>query len=259
MCLIVFAWQQHPKAGLLLAANRDEFHARPAAPAGFWPDAPQILAGRDLEAQGTWLGISRSGRFAAITNIRDPQPRAATALRSRGELTSGFLLGDEQPQDFLASVAARVADYQGFNLLLGDGQSLWYLHGSRDAPGKPTPLKPGIYGLSNAALDVPWPKVIAARDALRASLSDADAPPHEGLRQCLQDRRLAETVALAEQGLNGDMARQLSAQFIVTPAYGTRCCTTLRLHADGSRDFAEQRFDNQGEITGCDEFTLPAP
>lgn len=258
MCLIVFAWQQHPQASLLLAANRDEFHARPAAPAAFWPGATAILAGRDLEAQGTWLGISAGGRFAAITNIRDPRADEAGALRSRGELTCEFLRGDEPPRDYLAAVAARIRDYQGFNLLVGDRQSLWYLHGSQEAPGTPTPLAPGIYGLSNAALDVPWPKVTAARNALRTALEGPEAPTHDQLRDCVQDRRLADAPALAREGLDGDMARQLSAQFIVTPTYGTRCCSTLRQHADGSRDFAEQRFDPEGVITGCDEFSLPA-
>lgn len=259
MCLIVFAWRQHPRAGLLLAANRDEFHARPAAAAGFWPEAPQILAGRDLEARGTWLGISRNGRFAAITNIRDPGSSEGRAARSRGELTRDFLHGAAAPGDYLADVAGRIGDYQGFNLLVGDGQSLWYLHGAREAPEQPTPLAPGIYGLSNAALDVPWPKVERARATLRAMLDPADLPDHAALRRCVQDRRLADADALSGHGLDGEMARQLSAQFIVTPSYGTRCCTTLRVHADGRADFAEQRFDSAGVLAGCDEFVLPAP
>lgn len=259
MCLIVFAWRQHPSAALLLAANRDEFHARPAAPAGFWPQAPGILAGRDLEARGTWLGISRAGRFAAITNIRDPGAGERRAPRSRGELTRDFLDGNTPPQEYLEDVASRMGNYQGFNLLVGDLDSLWYLHGAREAPGLPARLAPGIYGLSNAALDVPWPKVERARAALAAALTAGAPPDHEALRRCVQDRRLADAAALSGHGLEGEMARRLSAQFIVTPGYGTRCCTTLRLHADGRRDFAEQRFDSAGELTGCDEFELPAP
>lgn len=256
MCLIVFAWQQHPTASLLLAANRDEFHERPAAAAHYWDDAPQLLAGRDLQAGGTWLGVSRGGRFAAITNIRDPAAEAGGAPRSRGELTTNFLVGTQAPGDYLAEVAGRRNDYQGFNLLVGDGDSLWYLHGNRDAPSGPESLAPGIYGLSNAALDVPWPKVQRARDRLKDAMAAKQLPDHEMLRACLSDRSLADPEALEKQNLSGAMARQLSAQFIVTPRYGTRCCTSLRQHRNGKLEFQEQRFDSQGELQGTEVFAL---
>ena len=154
MCLIVLAWRQHREYPLLLAANRDEFHRRPAAPADFWPQQPALLAGRDLEAGGTWLGISRSGRFAAVTNIRDPDAQGS-APRSRGELTRDFLAGAAPPAAYLDAVAARRGDYLGFNLLLGDSEALWYLHGGGASWAAPRRLAPGIHGLSNAALDVP--------------------------------------------------------------------------------------------------------
>lgn len=256
MCLIVFAWQQHPEAPLLLAANRDEFHNRPAAPAAFWEDSPQVLAGRDLQAGGTWLGVSREGRFTAITNIRDPEAGEKGARRSRGELTHNFLAGSQSPQDYLNAIADSVADYLGFNLLVGDRNSLWYLHGSALEQATPRALAPGIYGLSNAALDVPWPKVQRARDGLNTIVQSPKPPSHTQLRECLSDRTLAEEQALWEQNLSGDMARQLSAQFIVTPHYGTRCCTTLRQGAGGSLEFQEQRFDSLGELQGTQAFEL---
>jgi uncharacterized protein with NRDE domain len=241
---------------LLLAANRDEFHARQAAPAGFWEDQPDLLAGRDLEAGGTWLGLSRRGRFAAITNIRDPRAGERRAARSRGDLTRDFLAGSESPRAYLESVATRIDDYLGFNLLVGDGDALWYLHGSPGSTPEPAMLKPGIYALSNAALDVPWPKVELARKKLTDLLSGAQAPGHSQLRNCVSDRSLAEAAALAELGLEGEMTRQLSAQFIVTPRYGTRCSTTLRWAADGQLELEEQRFDVHGHLAGSESFSL---
>ncbi|EED31867.1 hypothetical protein NOR53_3315 [gamma proteobacterium NOR5-3] len=256
MCLIVFAWQQHPALPLLMAANRDEFHARPASGATYWEDSPEVLAGRDLQAGGTWLGVSRSGRIAAITNIRDPAAGDRSALRSRGELTHNFLAGGASPETYLAEIADRIGDYQGFNLLVGDRQSLWYLHGNAADKTPPRALAPGIYALSNAALDVPWPKVRRAREQLHNALQGHDAPDHDALRSCLGDRSLADAQALLEQNLDGEMARQLSAQFIVTEHYGTRCCTTLRQHAHGLLEFQEQRFDARGELAGSDTFEL---
>jgi uncharacterized protein with NRDE domain len=270
MCLIVFAWQQHPTIPLLLAANRDEFHERPAAPANFWEDYPQILAGRDLQAKGTWLGVSRGGRFAAITNIRDPGAPERNAPRSRGELPQRFLAGSQTPEDYLCEVAQKVGEYQGFNLLVGDGQSLWYLHGGAATnaesnaaePAVPKCLGPGIYGLSNAALDVPWPKVQRGREELAQLLmgetgpiAEETTPTHAQLGACLSDRSLAHQQDLAEQDLVGEMARQLSAQFIVTPGYGTRCCSTLRQQHD-RLEFQEQRFDARGELVGTEVFEL---
>lgn len=255
MCLIVFAWQQHAQMPLLLAANRDEFHARPTAPAGFWTDEPDILAGRDLQAGGTWLGVSRSGRFAAITNIRDPRG-GNPSLRSRGELSRDFLAGRQNPKEYLQALETRIGDYQGFNLLVGDSESLWYLHGARPTAG-PQALAPGIYGLSNAALDVPWPKVTLAKRALREALTRDTAPPTAAaLGNCLADRSLADADDLAGQGLQGEMARRLSAQFIVTADYGTRCKTILRCTRQGIWEFAETRFDARGDSTGTSEFSL---
>jgi len=258
MCLIAFAWRVDPAFPLLVAANRDEFHARPTAPADFWEDAPEILAGRDLQAGGTWLGVSTRGRFAAVTNIRDPGAGRA-APRSRGDLPTAFLGGNEAPATYLARVAERVSAYQGFNLLVGDGTQLWYLHG---VPGEqPRCLEPGIYGLSNAALDVPWPKVCRARDRLREVIAGEadlchDTLAHDALAACVADRSLSARGALRDERLEGEMARRLSAQFIVTDTYGTRCQSTLLQEAGARIHFRERRFDASGQVTGEDAYTL---
>lgn len=259
MCLITFAWRVHPQAPLLLAANRDEFYRRASAPLARWSEAPQVIAGRDLEARGTWLGISDRGRFAAVTNIRDPDAASRRAPRSRGELTADFLRGSEAPGPYLATVAARRSEYLGFNLLLGDGDELWYLGGDGTRPATPRPLKPGIYGLSNAALDVPWPKVERARQALAREAAVAAPADHDALAACVDSRELADEADLHGHGLEGDMARRLSAQFIVTETYGTRCQTTLRRLADGRCDIRERRFDHRGAVEGETLVELPAP
>jgi len=254
MCLIVLAWRQHDAAPLLLAANRDEFHERPSATAEYWTDEPAILAGRDLRAGGTWLGLSRGGRFATITNIRDPGGGSPAGARSRGELVAQFLTSGEAPESFLRGVAARVDDYQGFNLLVCDGESLWYLHGVTGAA--PRRLAPGLYGLSNATLDVPWPKVRRARSELETLLHAAEPPGHKALAACLGSRAVAPESELRGHGLTGTMAQSLSAQFIVTPTYGTRCRTTLRWFADGNRELREESFDAEGTCFATREFTL---
>ncbi len=251
MCLIVFAWQRHPRHSLILAANRDEFHGRPADAASFWTDHPSVLAGRDLEAGGTWLGISPTGRFAAITNLRDPAAGQRRAPRSRGELTADFLASRQSPEAYLADIASRCNAYLGFNLLVGDGDTLCYLHGDGRSAGAPQRLEPGLYGLSNAALDVPWPKVTLARDRLAGLLAEAGdgAVDHGDLRRCVADRSLASAEDLALHGLEGTMDQRLSAQFIVTPQYGTRCTTTLTQGTE-SWEFQEQRYCADGTRVG---------
>ena len=256
MCLLVFAWQTEAETPLLLAANRDEFHRRPTAGAGFWDDRPGILGGRDLEAGGTWLGVHTSARFAAITNVRDPHGGEARASRSRGELTANFLSGDLDPMRYLEGVAKRTADYLRFNLLVSDGDTLGYLHGDGAADSAPQALAPGLYGLSNAALDVPWPKVALAKARLRTALSAGCGTLGAAeLRACLADRAPAAAAALAGHGLEGVMARRLSAQFIVTEDYGTRCTTTL-VWRGARMELTEQRYDAAGELSGGDEFAL---
>lgn len=256
MCLIVFAWHPKTPQPLLVAANRDEFHQRAAAPMHWWEDDPTILAGRDLEAGGTWLGVSRSGRFAAVTNIRDPDAGDTPAPRSRGDLTREFLAGNTSAERYVDTVFGRRGEYLGFNLLVSDGSALWYLHGSRGKSAEARALGRGVYGLSNAALDVPWPKVERGKARMTALLNSGEVPSHKRLRSVVNDPQLADDSALAGHGLDGEMARQLSAQFIVTPSYGTRCCSTLFRDASGALQLAEQRYSSAGEVTGEDAFAI---
>ncbi len=174
MCLIVFAWKARADLPLVVAANRDEWRDRPAQPAHWWPEHPDMLAGRDLEAGGTWMGITREGRFAAVTNFRDPSERR-TSARSRGGLVTEYLLGDSSPRDYLSGLAPRAGEYNGFNLILGDGATLWYHSRSAD---KAREIEPGVHGLSNKLLNEPWPKVVKGRAKMRDALrARAPAPP----------------------------------------------------------------------------------
>ncbi|NQX87244.1 MAG: NRDE family protein [Halioglobus sp.] len=241
MCLIIIAHQVVANYPLVVAANRDEFHARPTLPADFWPDQPQLLAGRDLQQGGTWMGITRNGRFAAVTNYRDPS-NAFAAPRSRGDLPLDFLIGEQPPGSYLESLAIRATDYAGFNVLLGDHDSLWYFNNSDQKP--PRPLSPGIYGLSNAVLDTPWPKVTQGKTRLAALLGRGTLS-HDALASVVQDRRLTSPKYLASLGLLGVMDPELSAQFIVTDAYGTRSRTTLWTEATRVQ-WQEQSFSPAG-------------
>jgi len=248
MCLLIVA--HHPGADLplVVAANRDEFHARPTARSRFWETHPTLLAGRDLAQGGTWMGVTRDGRFAALTNFRDPA-QTKPAPRSRGELPLDYLLGQQSPADYLASVVPRSDHYAGFNLLLGDTESLWYFDNN---PGEqPMPLTPGIYGLSNARLDTPWPKVEDGKRKL-GSLLDEQRLDHDALARVVSDRQLADSDALQLHAVDGDMERRLSAQFIVTEHYGTRATTTLWRDRAGMH-WREQNFDARGEVSAVTE------
>ena len=242
MCLIVFAWRPGHALPLVVAANRDEFHARPSLPLARWEDAPSVYAGRDLEAGGTWLGIGAEGRFAALTNIRDPaQP---LGLRSRGELTAAFLQGEQAPLDYLHSLAHQASKYAGFNLLVGDAGQLCFFN-SRE--GEPRVLPAGIYGLSNARLDTPWPKLQRAKRALTECLDAADS---EQLLNLLADPQPASDTQLPDTGVGLATERLLSSVFIAGAHYGTRASTTLLVAADGQRDMRERSFGPAGAHLG---------
>jgi uncharacterized protein with NRDE domain len=242
MCLIVFAWRPGHPQPLVLAANRDEFHARPSLPLAQWTDAPQVHAGRDLQAGGTWLGLGSGGRFAALTNIRDlRQPQGA---RSRGELTANFLCAQQSPREYLQKVASSREQYSGFNLLSGDQQSLFYLNSQENRVRE---LPEGIYGLSNASLDSPWPKLLRARTALQECLDRAQLPV---LLELLGDRARAEDQLLPDTGIGLNSERLLSSIFISSPGYGTRASTALICHADGSREIMERSFAPDGSPQG---------
>jgi len=224
MCLILFAYRVHPHK-LLLAANRDEFYVRPTTPAAFWDDAPQVLAGRDLQGGGTWLGVTRQGRFAAITNYRDPNDFLSDAP-SRGELISNFLQGRESPQEYLHALAKHGQDYNGFNLLVGDSKELWYYSNRADSPQR---LEPGIHGLSNHLLNTPWPKVEWGRRRLGELLAAQAEPTTAELFELLTNRTPAADSDLPNTGVSLEWERKLSSMFIDSPGYGTRSSTIVRL------------------------------
>ena len=253
MCLLVLAWQVHPRYRLVVAANRDEFHARPAAALARWPSPDEILAGRDLQAGGAWLGVDRGRRFGVVTNFRElqrPKPEAP----SRGELIPAYLRARQSPEEYFASLAARAPDYSGFNLLLADRDSLWY--GCNRASPFARALPPGVYGLSNEFLDTPWPKLARVRRAFETWLATAQAST-AALFAMLDDRqRAADDGELPNTGLSREWERILSAPFVLNADYGTRCSSVVLLTADGQLFLAERRFNSQGETTGETEFAL---
>lgn len=237
MCLIVVGWRAHPDFPLVVAANRDEFYARPTALAGRWLDAPAILGGRDLEAGGTWLGATETGRFAAVTNVREPG--AAQGARSRGGLTRDFLLGAMPAADYVAAIDGR--KYSGFNLLAADADNLWY-RSNRD--GEPRRLADGIYGLSNHLLDTPWPKLVSARQRFAAAL--AALPATEAFFDMLADDNIVADEHLPQTGVPLEWERRLSAIFVRSPTYGTRASTVLSQAANGAMRLEERSFGPSG-------------
>lgn len=244
MCLILFAHRAHPDYRLVVAANRDEWFRRPAAPAGFWHDAPEVFAGRDLEAGGTWMGITRTRRFAALTNFRDPALNRPDAP-SRGSLVHQFLTADASPALYLAALAESAHRFNGFSLLVGDGDALLYFS-NRNC--NISTLEPGIYGLSNDLLDVPWPKVRTGKTQLAQRLSGSvDA---EDLLDVLGDSGIAPDGLLPRTGVPIEWERSLSAAKIRTPDYGTRSSTVLLVGADGTVTFVERSFDPTGAESG---------
>jgi uncharacterized protein with NRDE domain len=242
MCLLVFAWHAHPESPLIFAGNRDELHARPASAAGFWEDAPQILAGRDLQAGGTWLGVTTGGRFAVVTNYRDGL-HPVSGRRSRGELTSEFLHDTATPQTYAQQIQARGKDYAGFSLLVGDRDALWYVSNrGTDAQA----VTPGIHGLSNHLLDTPWPKVTRSTGRLQ-QLLESEHLTSDALLRLLSDRTVAKIGELPDTGISPELERKVSAPFVVDPRYGTRCSSVILLDKDAIR-FSERRFSPAGEI-----------
>jgi len=235
MCLIVFAWQLIPACPLVLAANRDEFFERPTRAASWWEDAPNVFAGRDLQAGGTWLGTDKQGRFAALTNVRNGSAPRAEA-RSRGALVSDFLRGDLSAQDYLQKLRATAGEYNGFNLLLGDASSAWWF--SNHAEHAERSLEPGIYGLSNGALDTPWPKVLRAKAQFASLL--CQGAPDEAYFEMLSDSTQASDGRLPDTGVSLEWERLLSPIYIESPAYGTRASTLLRVHASGQSQLTEK-------------------
>ena len=238
MCLIVFALNAHPEWDLVVAANRDEFYQRPAAIANYWPDKPHILGGRDLAAGGTWLAVDRRGRFAALTNVR--RQDRSDMPRSRGELVTHYLDGDHSPQHFHSTVPA--PNYGGYNLLLNDETSTWY-HSNRQ-PSRA--LVNGIYGLSNAELNSPWPKVEGSVEDFGHALQSNAL--EENLFQLLRDDQRAEDAYLPDTGVGLELERLLSPRFIASPDYGTRVSTVVLRNRDRMVFIERQHVPNGEEV-----------
>lgn len=247
MCLILVAWQAHPEYPLVVAANRDEFFKRPTAPASFWRGG-KVLAGRDLEAGGTWMGTTVDGRFAALTNFRAPELHRDGAA-SRGQLVADFLRGDEAPIAWLDKHGRDAARYNPFNLLVGDRQTLACLS---NTDGKVRELVPGVYGLSNHLLDTPWPKLSAAKSSLSRALEAL--PDDRPLFDLLRDDSIHPDDTLPRTGVSLEWERLLSAAFVKAPGYGTRSSTVLIVSRGGTPVFDEQTWLKDGQAGGRNRF-----
>ncbi|WP_321841399.1 NRDE family protein [Paraburkholderia bannensis] len=256
MCLIVFDWRPRASDGALftLAANRDEFLRRTAAPLRWWDDAPDVLAGRDLVGGGTWLGMTRSGRFAALTNYRAPHEMRPDAP-TRGTLVSRWLTGapdlPDTPLDYLAEVAREGDLYNGFNLIVGDWtrrELAWYCNRGNRGNRAPALLPDGTHGISNAVLDTPWPKLVHKRAELAQQVANGPDVPLDALIDIMRDPRVAPDAQLPATGIPLERERALSAAFIDTPDYGTRGTTALRVRVNGEQLDVEtcERSDDDG-------------
>jgi uncharacterized protein with NRDE domain len=257
MCLLVLAWRSHPRYRLVVAANRDEFHARPSAPLAPWTDGTGVVGGRDLQGNGAWFAVEARRRFGIVTNFREFGRRRNSAP-TRGGLIPAFLMGDRSAGDYLQALETDAPGYAGFNLLLADRDSLWYASNRADQFARQLP--PGIYGLSNEFLDTPWPKLLRVRarfdTLLRSAESSNESAFSAALFEMLADRETAAPDRLPPGDLSPEWARKLSAPFVLDPSYGTRCSTILTIANQGALRIAERRFDAEGTLSGQSEHVL---
>jgi len=253
MCLIVFANNVHPKYKLIFAANRDEFYNRPSEQAEFWKEYPDLLAGKDLQAGGTWLGITKQGKFAAITNFRDLKNHANDAP-SRGQLTLDFLINDDSPGEYYNKLKPALNDFNGFNLLLGNVDELFYLSNKTKELQK---LQTGIHGISNAILNTPWPKVERSKRHLESLIQQEDINAWEVIA-ILKDTSIAKDEELPDTGAGLDLERMLSPVFIKSEKYGTRCSSVVMVDKENNVKFVEKFFfDGIGHFSNKEyKFTI---
>ncbi|MCU0367268.1 MAG: NRDE family protein [Cyclobacteriaceae bacterium] len=238
MCLIFISINHHPTYKLIIAANRDEFYSRKTASAEFWNDYPDILGGRDLEAAGTWMAMNKNGKISLVTNYRDPaniNPKAP----SRGQLVSDYLTNGAAPNDYLEQLAPKAALYNGYNLLVGYPDELWYHSNYGNEIQR---LSSGVYGLSNHLLDTPWPKVTRGKEKFNEAISGDSIGP-ENLFQLLYDEQRASDQQLPDTGIGLERERALSSMFIKTSGYGTRCSTVITISQNNEVTFAERVYD----------------
>ncbi|HLR52433.1 MAG TPA: NRDE family protein [Candidatus Avamphibacillus sp.] len=251
MCLINFQVGAHPNYKLIVAANRDEFYGRPTASAHFWKDEPKLLAGRDLKGMGTWLGVTKEGRFAALTNIRDPEEDMLDK-KSRGEILRNYLTGEMRPELFLEDLKKEKDQYAGFNLLVGSPEKLFYFNNRK---AQTETIKEGVHGLSNHYLNTPWPKVVKGKDMLKEYTTAHEKLEPEVLFEILANSEEAPDESLPQTGVGIDFERKLSPLFIQTPDYGTRASTVLLVDIKNNVTFIERTY-NQGELVGDEKFTF---
>ncbi len=238
MCIILLSYRQHPRLPLVIAANRDEFYDRPAEPAHFWQEDSSVLAGKDRQGGGTWLGVTRHGRLAMLTNYREAgkfDPKATT----RGKLVSDFLTGTWAAPEYLDRIQKTADSYNGFNLIIGDRTGMYYLSNRTESPKK---LEPGLYGLSNHLLDTPWPKVSESKRKLQnlLQLSEIDK---EAVFEILADSERAPDKELPDTGVGIELERMLSPVFIKSPNYGTRCSTFITIDNEARFLFIERTYE----------------
>jgi len=251
MCVLAFEYNTHPRYALVFAGNRDEFYDRPTAPATFWDEAPHVLAGRDLQAGGTWMGVTRNGFWGVVTNVRAPDQHRETA-RSRGDLVSTYLVEEPDPETYARKVAQDRHQYNPFNLLVGTPTNLYYVSSQTQGVH---PVSFGVHGLSNDRLDTPWPKVTAAKERLRRRIEDSVDP--EALLDLLDDRQPFPAEALPDTGVGPQKEKQLSPLFIEGEEYGTRSSTVLLIETTGTITFVERSFD-EGLSTTTRRFSFRA-
>lgn len=238
MCLIFISLHQHPNYKLIIAANRDEFYNRRTKAADFWEDEPNILGGRDLEAQGTWMGITRTGRISLITNYRDPaniNPQAP----SRGKLVSDYLSSEQSALAYLQQKQSTAKDYNGFNLVVGNPNELYYLSNYKKGIDH---LASGFFGLSNELLDSPWPKVVRGKQLLTPALQQSIIHP-DTLLEIMRDEERAQDQSLPNTGIGLERERALSSMFIKTNNYGSRCSTVVLIDRNNKVEFVERVYD----------------
>ena len=253
MCLIAFAFKAHPVYDLILIANRDEFYERPTRAAQFWTEEnlPDLLAGKDLQGGGTWMGITKEGKWGALTNYRDPSWKRDNPP-TRGNIVLDYLTTDASPSDYLNHLQKTAPQYEGFNVLTGSGDQLFHYSNADD---KITELEAGIHGVSNAVLDTPWPKLEFVKSELAACV-DQDRINPEMLFQILENQQETEDEALPKTGIPYEWEKAISPVFIQTENYGTRCSSLLLIKKDGNKTFIERRFSAMGEILEENEFSF---
>ncbi len=248
MCLLVFNWQPDSDFPLVFVGNRDEFHERPAEPMAWWSQPAGLLAGRDVTGGGTWLGVTRSGRFAVVTNYRE-MGASRPGAPSRGALVTRFADAGNDARAYGERLEASADDYAGYNLLFGEPTRGWLsVYSNRDGPARP--IEAGVHGLSNHLIDTPWPKLVRTRERLQAALASGRAPAADDLLDILADRAQADPSELPDTGIGHQWETLLSSPFIVNDTYGTRCSTVLVVRADGHLSITERSFDPAGNPTG---------